>query len=331
MTRVAIVMLACSDYESLEVSLACHAAYLPAGVELFVLQNCRGTYDAERSRGVGQRYARLFPGRIHAVTGIKPTTPYHAIATLLASPRFAAYDLVCKVDDDAFPIAPGWLGALVDGLMAAEAAPGPPLAYATPLIVNNCWGFGEILQVMGLEAAFAAEMGRAHLVGPPARRRIAPAGEVDRGGFGTIWDAPHLARWLHARTTLEPDRLLAATRGLSDVPVPGDARYSINCMLFRPALWARVDDGSGEDEHMLHRHCLRTGARISCVRSVPFVHIAYFPQREENRDLVATIRRVYEPRLCHPFPIATYPSRELELEARLRWMETLIQRLAKPR
>lgn len=184
---------------------------------------------------------------------------------------------------------------------------------------------------MGLEADFAAEMARDHLVGPPGSRRILRAGAIDRAGHGTIWEAPHLARWLHARTTLVPDRFIAATRGLSDVPVPGGERYSINCMLFQPALWRRIDDGSGDDEHMLHQHCLRTGERIACVRSVPFVHVAYFPQREENRDLVATIRGVYEPRLGHPFPVAVYRSRALELEARLRWMESLIHRQAKPR
>lgn len=68
-----------------------------------------------------------------------------------------------------------------------------------------------------------------------------------------------------------------------------------------------------------------------CVRSVPFVHIAYFPQREENRDLVADIRRVYEARLGHPFPLAMRASRDLEIEARLRWMEQAIHRLARPR
>lgn len=331
MKRVAIVLLACSDYESLEVSLACHAAYLPAQADLFVLQNCRGTYDAERSLAVGQRYARLFPGRIHVVTGNKPAKPYRAIAALLATEHLAAFDLVCKVDDDSFPIAPGWLDALVRAYAAAAAAAGPPLAYVTPLINNNCWGFAETIEVMGLEAAFAAEMARDHWVGEPAERRFVPAGRIDRGGHGTIWQAPHLARWLHARTTLEPDRFIAATRGLSDVTVPGDERYSINCMLFAPALWRRVDDGSGEDEHMLHQHCLRTGERILCVRSVPFVHIAYFPQREENRDLVADIRRVYEARLGHPFPLAMRASRDLEIEARLRWMEQAIQRLARPR
>jgi hypothetical protein len=326
MNRVAIVVLACSDYESLEVSLACHAAYLPGGVNLFILQNCRGTFDAERTLGVARRYAGLFPGRIHVVTGIQPGPAYHSLAALLASPLLAPYELVCKVDDDAFPIAPGWLEALVACYDVAAAAPGPPLAYVTPLINNNCWGFPETLAVMNLRDAYFADRARDHVVGPPRASRIVPAGTLDGGSHGTIWAAPHLARWLHERTTLVPDRFIAATLGLEPVAVPGAERYSINCILFRRELWGTIADGSNDDEHMLHEHCRRTGARIVCARSVPFVHMAYFTQREENRDLVEVTRKVYEPRLGHPFPIAACASRQLDLEARLRWLEMKIDR-----
>ena len=329
MNRVAIVVLACSDYESLEVSLACQAAYLPAGVNLFILQNCRGTFDSERTLGVAQRYARLFPGRIHVVAGIRPGPPYHSLAALLASPLLAPYELVCKVDDDAFPIAPGWLETLVACHDTAVANPGPPLAYVTPLINNNCWGFPETLAVMNIRDAYFADMAREHVVGPPRVSRIVPAGMLDGGSHGTIWAAPHLARWLHERTTLMPDRFIAATRGLKPVAVPGTERYSINCILFHRELWAGIHDGSNDDEHMLHEHCRRTGARIVCARSVPFVHVAYFPQREENRDLVEAIRTVYEPRLGHPFPIAACASRQLDLEARLRWLEAKLDRTAR--
>jgi hypothetical protein len=50
--------------------------------------------------------------------------------------------------------------------------------------------------------------------------------------------------------------------------------------------------------------------------------MAYFSQREENRDLLETARAIYEPRLGHPFPIALRQSPLLEIEARLRWMES---------
>jgi hypothetical protein len=103
--------------------------------------------------------------------------------------------------------------------------------------------------------------------------------------------------------------------------VPNHDRYSIGCILFRKELWAQINDGGTDDEHMLHQYCKRTNQRIVCARSVPFVHLAYFSQREENRDIVETARKFYEPRLGHSFPIAMRASRLLEIEARLRWLD----------
>jgi hypothetical protein len=71
--------------------------------------------------------------------------------------------------------------------------------------------------------------------------------------------------------------------------------------------WKAIDDGGVDDEHMFH--------------SYPFMHLAYFSQREENRDIIEKARNVYGPRLRHPFPIVLKASRELEIEARLRWLE----------
>jgi hypothetical protein len=103
--------------------------------------------------------------------------------------------------------------------------------------------------------------------------------------------------------------------------VPAGERYSIGCILFRRALWNQISDGSRDDEGMLHRHCATHGLRIVCARSVPFVHLAYFMQREENRDVIEALRAVYEPRLGHPFPIAMRQTRLLEIESRLRRLE----------
>lgn len=321
MDRVAIIMLACRDYEAMELSLACHTAYLPEGVRFFILQNCRGSYDAERTLAVARRYELLFPRAITVVDEFPPAAPYHSIAALLASPRFAEINLICKVDDDAFPIAFGWLDGLIDCWKEASAQSNRSLAYVTPLINNNTWGFPETLNAMGLREAFLADVGREHRTGDgtlEAPIRLIPASEI-HGRM--IWNYPYVARWLHARTTLDPDRFIAATRGLSNVEVPNQERYSIGCILFRKELWQLIDDGGADDEHMLHQYCKRTDERIICARSVPFVHLAYFTQREENRDIVEMARKLYEPRLYHPFPIALRASRLLEIEARLRWMD----------
>jgi hypothetical protein len=321
--RVAIVMLACSDYEAMELALACHAAHLPAETPLFILQNCRGTYDSERTLMAARRFARLHPGRVEVVEDIPPAPPYRSLATLLASERLAPFDLICKVDDDAFPIAPGWLERLLAAYDTAARDP-RPLAYTTPLINNNTWGFGATLDALGLREAYSREAAIRHVVGAGnaiAPHRVVEPDEIVGGTNGTIWGYPHIARWLHERTTLDPDRLLAATAALPDCDVPSEERYSIGCILFRRTLWPEIDDGGSDDEHMFHQHCRRTGARIVCAQSVPFVHLAYFSQREENRDLVPRARALYEQRLGLRWPIALRASRELEIEARLRYLE----------
>jgi hypothetical protein len=326
MTKVAIVMLACRDYEAMELALACHTAYAAPDVPFFILQNCRGSYDAERTFAVARRYADLFPATVRVIDDIPPGDSYGSIATLLASRHLKGFDLVCKVDDDAFPIAPGWLEALVRTCEVAAAESGERLGYVTPLINNNVWGFRQVLQAMGLEQEYFQTQARVHLAGngESDRRRVRQADEIVTGHDGTLWGYPYLARWLHQRTSAEPDALIRATANLSPVDVPADERYSIGCILFRPALWQQMGDDSRDDEGMLHRHCAAHGLRIVCARAVPFVHLVYFTHREENRDVVETLRAVYEPRLGHPFPIAVRKTHLLELEGRLRWMESAI-------
>lgn len=327
MARAAVLILACRDYEALELSLACHAAYAAKDVPIYILQNCRGNYDAERTLAVAKRYARLFPRTIKLIDGNSPTTPYRAIAAVLNSREFSPYELVCKVDDDAFPIQAGWLDTLLQTWHSAAAlrSEDRPLGYVTPLINNNTWGFEESLNIiLGLREEYLREAAIEHLAGQETDGlpcRVLPPEEIETGANGTVWGYPHIARWLHSHTTLQPEKFIAATKDLSPKDVPNADRYSIGCILFQKKLWSDIDDGGIDDEHMWHQYAKRTNSRIVCARSVPFVHLAYFSQREENRDIVETARSVYQPRLGHPFPIAMYANRLLEIEARLRWME----------
>ena len=52
------------------------------------------------------------------------------------------------------------------------------------------------------------------------------------------------------------------------------------------------------------------------------VHLLYYTQREENRDLIPIIRERYEERLNLPFPISMSPNRNYEIENRMRWLES---------
>lgn len=325
--KIAIVMLACRDYKATELALASHMAYRSQGIPFYILQNCRGCYDAERTYDVASRYAKLFPNVIKVIDWIPPGMPYHSITELLKTPEFSEFDLILKVDDDAFPITPNWLDRMLEVWNIADSESPGTLAYVSPLINNNCWGFLETLNRMGLKDSYFSEQAHPHYVGSifsdDNPKRVVSADQIVTAGSGTIWGYPHIARWLHQRTTLKPDDFIAATRGLSPVEIPSNDRYSIGCILFRPSLWMEIDNSGigSDDEGMMHNYCKKNGLRIVCARDVPFIHLAYFTQREENRDIVDTAINFYESRLNHPFPISLYANQTLEVENRLRFLE----------
>lgn len=320
--KIAILMLACKDYEATELSLACHMSYGNPDIPFFILQNCRGSYDAERTLQVAKRYQSLYPKQIRVIENIGPAYPYKSISELLSSDEFKEFDLICKVDDDAFPITPGWIDDLLSLWNQKYEEHGDRLAYVTPLINNNCWGFPETLKAMRLEEKYFEVYARDHYAGAGNDKKIHPAAEIVTGTDGTIWQLPYLARWIHEETTLKPDNFINATRSLTATEIPSTDRYSIGCVLFEKDFWQKINDGGRDDEHMMHQYCRNNELLIFCQRSIPFAHMAYFNQREENRDIVADAQKIYQKRLSLPYPIGLRKTPELEIEARLRWLES---------
>jgi hypothetical protein len=153
--------------------------------------------------------------------------------------------------------------------------------------------------------------------------RILKADEIFTGGNGTIWASPHVARWIHEKTTLNPEFFSEATRLLGTEYVDHNERYSIGALLFRKQLWNDIVEvaQSSDDEHLFHLYCKTNQKRIVCQMSIPFVHFAYFSQRFENRDIVPRAREVYQNFTKVNYPIALITDRLLEIEARLRFME----------
>lgn len=312
-------MLACRDFDSTELALASHLKFLPSNTDFYFLQNCRGGYDAERTYAAGKRYQRLYPERFHMVDDIPPAAPYHSLRKLID--RLSGYDLICKTDDDAFPLSSGWLDSLIAAYEKYKRSHGDQLAYVTPLVNNNTWGFIEVLKAMNLEAEYFSELSRPHLAGFGSNRKVYPADQIIAGQDGTIWGNAYIAKWIHANTTFLPDKYLKATQGLSETFIPEKDRFSINCILFEPNFWEAVDTGGSDDEGMIHKYCANHNKRIVCVRSVPFVHLSYFSQREELRETITQAKEIYADHLKLPFPIGIHSDRSAELEARLRWIE----------
>jgi hypothetical protein len=332
----AIVMLAHSDYESLEISLAAHAKFLPQGVKFFILVNGRGSYDCERTLRVAKRFESLYPLSVEVIDDIKPQEPYYALKKLLESNRMRSYRYICKVDDDTFPITSDWFDQLCSVYENTYSRYGSNTAYVSGLVNNNPFGFKALLeQCSSLNSDYFAHIAREHLAGregssssyyPPAR--IISASEIDDDICGTVWRYSYIARWLHERTSLQPEFYKEIVKNLPDVYL-GSKRYSINCILFNKDYWSLIEAPDSEfptdDEFLSEQYC-RDNKMIIMVRlSVPLVHLFFFTQREENKDLVDIFRTVYSEWLGLPYPISIQSNRLLEIESRLRSLERSMQ------
>lgn len=324
--NLAVVMLACRDYEAMEVALACHMKYSNPNVSFFILLNCVGDVDAVRTLQVAYRYQALYPQRITVIDGLGQRRPYFNIKRLLQSEELLSFDYILKVDDDAFPITPGWLEELMECWTASERIHGDRLAYVTPLINNNCWGFKRSIEILNLEEEYYTDIAHEIRVGAGSARnpyRTLSPMEIETGANGTIWASPRVARWLHEKTTLNPQFFIDGCAGLGPCNIPAAERYSIGAILFRKPLWVTMSDGGRDDEHMLHKYCARNKLMIVCQQSVPFIHFSYFTQRAENRDIVGKARKIYQRFTGLKHPIGSGPRRsesEVFVEYPENWM-----------
>ena len=327
-SQTAIVILAFAEYESLELALATHAKFsVESGLPIYILQNGRGTYDTERTYQVGKRYANLFPNTIKVVTHIPAKKPYSAIKKLLHDPVFSGYKYIIKLDDDVMVLTPDWIDKLIGCYIQSSEKAGSDLAYVTSLVNNNPFGFKQIIESNdSLSKEYFERLARPHIIGCSPDNNYNPYRIVSKetvfgGGFGTIWSLPYVARWIHKKTTMKPLAFIEDTRNLKIKEVNAKERYSINCMLFDKGLWDAIDDGSLDDEHMVHVYCMLNKKKIFADLSIPMVHIAFYSQREELRDMIPEIRDVYTGFLSLPFPIAICNDRLIEIESRLRFYE----------
>ncbi len=324
--KIAVVMLAYADFESTEIALAAYSKYITDDMQFYILQNGRDTYDCERTYRLGKRYEQLFPENIKVVDWIEPGNPYISIKTLLESEEFAQYDYICKVDDDVFPLHKDWLDKLIHCYEQSYEKYGDKLGYVTSLVNNNPWGFKETIEIFNLQDEFFEKIARKHAVGfkgwEKEPYKIIPSNEIYTGCAGTVWANPYISRWLHKNTTFFPEKFLLLTENLSYKEVNNKQRYSINCMLFKKDFWTHlIDNSMNDDEFMTFKYCCDNDLKIISDLSNPFIHLLFWIQREENRDLLPQIRTIYENFLNLQYPISVCPDKEYENENRLRFIE----------
>lgn len=329
--KVAVVLLAFADFEALEISLAAISKTIHNDITLFILQNGRGTYDCERTFRVAKRYEKLFPNNIRVVDWIPQGYAYHSIKILLDGPVMTNYDYICKIDDDVFPLSYDWLDKLITCYDDSKEKYGNDLGYVTALINNNPWGFKETLKIFNLEKEYVNKIGRMHTAGSDfdsaEPENFYAHDEIYTGCCGTIWGNPYISRWLHEKTSLKPDKYLSKTKKLGYKEVDETKRYSINAIFFEKKLWNDIDIRCTDDEHMFREFCKNNHKKIIADLSNPFIHLNFYTQREENKDLLPKFRKVYEKWLNLPYPISICPNKEYENENRLRFLENKIDML----
>ncbi len=327
-SKIAIILLAYADFESLELALAAYSKFINDNQKIFILQNGRGSYDCERTYKVAKRYESLYPKNITVVDWISPDVPYKSIKSLLQSEVMKDFDYICKVDDDAFPLTEDWLEKLISCYEKSYEIHGENLAYVTSLVNNNPWGFKEILKIMNLDEQYFKKIAREHKVGAPdtdaiETHKIIPANIIYTGWCGTIWGNPYISRWLHENTTFFPMKMVEATKDLGYKEVDSNYRYSINCMFFNKKLWFDIDDTGKDDELMCLKYCRTNNKKIIADLSNPFIHLFFYSQRDENKDLLPKLREIYSNFLNLPYPISMCPLKEYENENRLRFIENI--------
>lgn len=331
--KTAVVILACKDYESLEISLPNYLENTSEDIHFFVLQNGRGTYDKERTFRVACRCRDLYPERLTVVDWIPEDKPYKAIQTLLHDPALKQYIYICKVDDDTFPVTPDWIDKLKHSYITHKNKYGDKLAFTFPLVNNNPWGFMKTVEFLGLKDEYDSSVGRIHYGGTewnlPAAQKYFPLkvykkNEIFPSGFGTVWRYPYMARWIHEKTTLDVDSWVKKLRGKPDIVFDNTIRYSINCMFFEKNYWDLLDNGTNDDESTVHETAIKNDLKLIACQSIPFVHLFFFSQRDENKDLLEIIRSYYQKRLNINYPIAVTSDKNYELENRIRYLEDYI-------
>ena len=85
-----------------------------------------------------------------------------------------------------------------------------------------------------------------------------------------------------------------------------------------------LDNGTNDDESTVHETAIKNDLKLIACQSIPFVHLFFFSQRDENKDLLEIIRSYYQKRLNINYPIAVTSDKNYELENRIRYLEDYI-------
>lgn len=290
----AVLLLTCTDFEAMEIVVDRLLRTTPEQVPIYILSNCSGLTGSDVCEDMARIASFANTGRVRWIAPRKRQPAYRGILQAIRKDISETY--IVKFDDDVFPVRDGWLEALAETYARQDPE---RIAYVTGLVNNNPYGFSRLVQLPDLSETYAAMMDHPHAAGTEIPQydsvQIFEPGEVHPGSHGTVWRLPQLARWIHEETTLQPERYAQMVAGLGETKFDSTVRYSINVMYFHRDLWAKIDDGTHDDEQLLHIYCTEHDKDIVVREDVPFVHLYFGPQKRYLRDLLPKVREVYGP------------------------------------
>ena len=292
----ALLVLAAYDYESLALTLQSLEHTLdPAEKVVVVVNGKRHHIAGEKVERVAREWAARNPASRFVVRPMSAgKSAYHALTEAMAHYEpLRQVRYICKIDDDLVPLRAGWMERLA-AAYEQKAAQGK-VGFVTGLINNNCWGFNELVQLSGRMEEYRQMFNYTSVAGDNAERRV-PAGTIDVGMGGTVWNYPYLAWWIHQWTSLKPAQYVDMTKGLPPQEIATATHYSIGCVFFEKQFWLdmSIDQyGTDFDELMMHRNCRDKGASKWALMDEPMVHLFYRTQRHANAALLPDLKAAF--------------------------------------
>lgn len=292
-TRCVLIVLASYDYESLLVTLNGLDCTLNNKEKVVVILNGNQSLAARIVEYVARKWSMARPDTRFVIKPLSaPTDPFFAIKEVIhQSGLFKDAEYICKIDDDIIPLKKDWLQHLL--LQYRQLSRTRNIGFVTGLININCWGFNELLTLYNKWPAYKGIHCYKTVAGWGGTRTV-NEGAIDIDDFGTIWQYPFIARWVHEWTSLAIPAFLKKVSALKPKQIPFETYYSIGCMLTAKDFWESLDADtyySVIDEKIIHNHCLVTQAEKWAVMNEPILHLFYNNHRVINSDLLLPVCR----------------------------------------
>jgi len=282
----AVVVLTCFDFESLQLTLISLENTLRQDDIVVIILNGINSLASSKVERISRKWAESNTQSRHVVRPLcSGAKAYFSIREILTHYEpLRTVDFICKIDDDVIPLKRGWLDSLEEAYLKKYS--NGNVGFTTGLINNNNWGFNELLDIFDKRACFE-RMFNYKFRGSTANNFQTSV--LNNSGFGTIWQEPFLAWWVHQWTSLNIDKYISLTQNLDVMEIPEKTLYSIGCIFFEKNFWLELDhekEKTSLDEELLHRKCEKERRLKLAVMNQPMIHLFYFNQRIANRDIL---------------------------------------------